>query len=572
MTDHAALVRRSLSDPPEFDRRVREQGEGLADALAAGAFDNDAATLGLELEVYAVDADDLSLAPIPEDVFEGPADKELGLHNAECNAAPSRFDEAGLAAQAEAVAADLTATRERAREHGLEIVLDAMPAVAPAEGTVAYLDDVEVRQGEGPAETATGPVVPGPDPDDPVLVARNMRRDPRYGALDNEAVRRAGGSILFSVPGADLSFRTILFESLATSIQPHVQVPDVSAFPRYHNLATRTLGPLVALAANSPFLPGDCYDLDAAGLTPTELVAETHHELRIAAFEQSMNQACRKVRVPDDLTEPTDAVGHVVADDTYAPFLRGWVEDVPADLDQVAEDGDAVAETADEPGATDGDASTDSDDASTDRSATDASTDDDTRDPWEFDYKRGTFWRWVRGVPGGDAVAGACDEQSLRIEYRPLPTQPTVRDVVGLQALTAGLLHGLVAADHPVADLPWEAAEASFYAAAEDGLDADLAWVDADGERTNDPEVIFGEVFEYARRGLDEQGVPAAARDRYLSPIEARWERGVTPSAWKKDRVRAHLDDGLDLEGALAAMQGEYVDLSRERETFVEWL
>jgi len=548
MTDHVALVRRSLAGTAEFDRRVREQGERIAAALDRGTFDNDAATLGLELEVYAVDADDLTLEPIPEDVFDGPADKELGLHNAECNAAPSRFDEGGIAAQAEAVAADLAATRERAREHGLAVVLDAMPAVAPADGTVTYLDDVDVRGGDAsesdaPESEGDGTAVPGPEAADPVVVARNMRQDPRYGALDNEAVRLAGGSIPFSVPGADLSFQTILFESLATSIQPHVLVPDVADFPRYHNLATRTLGPLLALSSNSPFLPGDCYDLDAAGLTPEELVDETHHELRIAAFEESMNQACRKVRVPDDLAEPRDAVDHVVADDTYAPFLREWIE---------GDDGDEGESAADaEDGAGDGDGAA---------------------EPWEFDYKRGTFWRWVRGVPGGDAVDGACDEQSLRIEYRPLPTQPTVRDVVGLQALTAGLLHGLVAADHPLADLPWADAEASFYGAVADGIDADLAWVDADGQRTGDSETIFDEVFTYARHGLEIQGVSPATRDRYLGPIEARWETGVTPSVWKKSRVRAHLDDGLDLDAALAAMQREYVDLHRERETFADWV
>ena len=331
MTDHESLVRRSLAGTDAFDERVRAQADRLTAALADGAFDNEAATLGLELEVYALDGEgeDRTLAPIPDDVYDGPADKELGLHNAELNAAPSRFDDDGVAAQAAEIESDLAATRERAREHGLEIVLDAMPAVPPAEGTHAYLDDVEVRGGDGAdrgdsATDAERPVVvPGGDPDDPVLVARNMRRDPRYGALDNVAVRRAGGEIDFSVPGAETGYRTILFESLATSIQPHVQVPDPTAFPRYHNLATRTLGPLVALAANSPFLPGDCYgDVD----DPERLVDETHHELRIAAFEQSMNQGCRKVRVPDDLDEPAGALEHVVADDSFAPFLQEWIE------------------------------------------------------------------------------------------------------------------------------------------------------------------------------------------------------------------------------------------------------
>ncbi|MFC7197109.1 hypothetical protein ACFQL4_24770 [Halosimplex aquaticum] len=490
--------------------------------------------------MYALDrtGESPTLAPVPDAVYEGPADKELGLHNAELNAAPSRFDDGGIAAQAEEVAADLAATRERARDHGLEIVLDAMPAVAPEPGTHEYLDDVEIRGTDGDPNDAAAPtdrriVVPGGGPDDPVLVARNMRKDPRYGALDNVAVRRAGGEIEFSVPGATAGYRTILFESLATSIQPHVQVPDPSEFPRYHNLAVRTLGPLLALSTNSPFLPGDCY---GDGADPERLVDDTHHELRIAAFEQSMNQGCRKVRVPDDLGSPADAVEHVVADETFAPFLREWIEDE----DDVEEEGQKGG--------------------------------DPTSAAWEFDYKRGTFWRWVRGVAGGDPVDGACDERSLRIEYRPLPTQPTVRDIVGLQVLTAGLLRGLVAADHPLENLPHEAAEESFYAAVEDGLEADLAWVTADGERTDDSETIFAEVFEFARRGLDEQGVDEETQDRYLDPIEARWEAGVTPSVWKKQRVRDHLDDGDDLEAALAEMQQKYVELSRERESFADWI
>ncbi|MEF8852070.1 MAG: hypothetical protein V5A28_06600 [Haloarculaceae archaeon] len=528
MTDHGALVRRALA--PEaaeaFDRRVREQGDRLVEAVEAGAFDNDALTLGMELEAYAVD-EDCRLAELPEAVFD-PAAKELGLHNAEINADPTPLSTEGIERQAEALAADLATTRERAREHGLEVVLDAMWTVPPAAGTLDYLNDVEVDAGTGDADPGSAPVVPGPDPEDPVVVARNMRRDPRYGTLDNEALRRADGVIPFEVPGAALAFHSILFESLATSIQPHVQVPAVDAFPRYHDLATRTLGPLLALATNSPFLPADCYgDGD-----PERVVADTHHELRIAAFEQSMNQACEKVRVPADLDAPTDVVDHVVADDTYAPFLEEWVADERTGPDAGPVDIDAC---------------------------------------WEFDYKRGTFWRWVRGVVCGDAVDGACDERSLRIEYRPIPTQPTVRDVVGMQVLTAGLLHGLATSDHPLRELPHEAAERAFYSAVEEGLDGDLAWLTADGERTDDRGAVFAEVFEYARRGLAEQGVDAATRDRYLDPIEARVERGVTPSIWKRQRVREALEDGVDFDEAIAAMQREYVRLSRERETFADW-
>jgi hypothetical protein len=591
MTDHAVLVRRALSAETagEFDRRVDEQGRRLTDAIEAGTFDNDAVTVGLELELYAVDGDG-RLAELPADVFEGPAAKELGVHNAELNTAPSRLDDDGIRDQAEAIAAGLAATRERAREHGLDVVLDAMWTVPPAGGTDAYLDDITVDRGGATDEWDSGEdsdrgdasgesddsgvgdtssvdgtddggrsagadrsrVVPGSGEGDPVVFARNMRQDPRYTALDNAALGRAGGVLDLSVPGGERSFRTILFESLATSIQPHVQVPDASAFPRYHNLAVRTLGPVLALATNSPFLPADCYDAD-----PERVVEEGHHELRVAAFEQAMNRGFRKVRVPADLDAATDAVDHVVADDTYGPFLHEWLDE-EADAEDSGGDDTGV-----DPAEGDGEAS--------DREASSA---DDTGlgDCWEFEYKRGSFWRWVRGVARGDAVEGACDERSLRVEYRPLPTQPTVRDVVGFQVLTAGLLHGLAAADHPLCELPWDDAERSFYAAVKDGLAADLAWVTADGEYTTDSDAVFAEVFAHARRGLDDQGVSRSVRERYLDPLEARWERGTTPSMWKRRRVRAALADGADLAGALARMQREYAALSREHETFVDWL
>jgi hypothetical protein len=134
-----------------------------------------------------------------------------------------------------------------------------------------------------------------------------------------------------------------------------------------------------------------------------------------------------------------------------------------------------------------------------------------------------------------------------------------------------GLVHGLVVTDHPIRDLPWADAERAFYAAVEDGLDADLAWVTADGERTTDTAAIFDEVFAYARRGLADLGVDEATAATYLDPLAARWTERTTPSRWKIGQVRAALDDGADLPAAIETMQREYVRLSREHETFADW-
>ena len=507
MSHLAAVVERSLAEETVaiFSDRVEAQADALREAIAAGEMDNDEFAVGLEMEVYAVDGPEGQLATLPASVFDGVANKELGLHNAELNTDPNVLDGDGLAAQADSIATRFDAGQTATRDAGCELVLDAMWTVPPAAGSREYLDSIEWH--------------------DDVAVARNMRPAPRYVAIDNHARRLANGEVTLDVPGVDRTFRTILFESLATSIQPHLQIPSAVALPDYYNAAIRTLGPVVALSANSPFLPADWY---ADVPEPADLVDRTHHELRIAAFEQSVNHTDReKVRVPRDIGDATDVVDRVVADDRYAPFLREWVHD--------------------------GDRQTFHD------------------DHWEFDHKRGTYWRWLRCVVGGDPV-GTGDERSLRIEYRPIPTQPTVRDVVGMQALTVGLIRGLVAADHPIATLPWADAERAFYDAVADGLDAELAWVTASGERTTDSDAVFAEVFEYARHGLRESGVPDADVDHYLGPIETRWERATTPSAWKKARVHEGLDDGLALPAAITAMQQEYIRRSRERSSFAEWL
>ncbi|QLG63008.1 hypothetical protein [Halorarum salinum] len=503
MDDLVGLVKRSLADATrsEFDRRVDEQAALLADAARSGRLDSPGFGLGIELEAYAVD-EERRLARVPETVFETDCDRELGAQNVEFHTDPTPFDGGGVDAQAAQLRRTLRRVRRAAETEGVEIVLDGMWTVPPPEGSPAYLAAVREREG--------------------VRIAENMTPSPRYCAIDNDVTGRCGGEISLSVPGVERRFPSILFESLTSSIQPHVQVPDVEAFPRYHDLAARTLGPVLALATNSPLLPPDLYDVD----DPHRLLGETYHELRILTFEQSINGAWRKVRFPDDVGSATDAVDELVADPTCAPFLREWLAD--------------------------GDRETFADRF------------------WELDHKRGTYWRWLRPVIGGQPVDGG-DRWSIRLEYRPLPTQPSITDNVGFQCLVAGLVRGLGAADHPLATLDREAAERSFYDAVENGLEADLAWVTVDGDRTSDRSVVYEEVFEFARRGLREAGVPPGTIEEYLAPIEARWTDRTTPSRWKLDRVAERLDAGDGFDDAVRGMQAEYVRRAGTGEPFAEW-
>ncbi|ATW89513.1 hypothetical protein halTADL_2799 [Halohasta litchfieldiae] len=497
------LVTRSRSDETaaEFEDRVDDQARRLTETLEAGHLESPDFGIGMELEVYAVD-DEGTLTRLPKSVFEADCAKELGLHNAELNTSPDTLTEAGIEAQADKLRASYESTQAAASEEDCEIVLDAMWSVPPAEGTQSYFGDV--------------------DREDGVLIANNMAHSPRYSAIDTEILDKCGGSVSISVPGADVSFPTILVESLTSSIQPHLQIPDTETFPEAYNAAIATLGPILALSTNSPLLPVDCYDVN----DPESLLDDTHHELRIDVFEQSINGAWEKVKFPDKIDSTTDVIDLLVDDPTVAPFLREWLEDGPRET------------FAD--------------------------------DFWELDHKRGTYWRWLRAVTGGQPV-GDGDEQSLRIEYRPIPTQPTVDDIIGLQCLVTGVIRGLLLTDHPAKTLDQSTAEAAFYSAVRNGLDADLAWITADGEETTDSGKIYAELFEIARHGLREQGVSDDTIDRYLDPIEARWDRQLTPSQWKLDQVRAGLTSGLTFPEAVREMQQEYAARSSTGTPFAEW-
>ncbi|MES3516064.1 MAG: hypothetical protein PPP58_00180 [Natronomonas sp.] len=492
------------SSHEQFDRRVESQAAELADSFGTGAFDNPTFGIGIELELYAVD-DGGRLTEVPKSAFGGGCDKELGKHNAELHTDPNRLTEAGIEAQT----TQLRQRYERANDaagSGTTIVPNAMWSVPPKAGAKPYLSATEDGRRW--------------------VIASNMTPSVRYYAIDNAILDRAGGTVPVSVPGVDAEFPSILVESLTSSIQPHLQIPDLESFPRYHTLAIRTLGPVLAVATNSPLLPVDLYDVE----DPHRLLEETHHELRIPVFEQSVNEgwSAPKVRFPEDIDEPETVLERLVEDLTCAPFLREWIED--------DDRGDSLGDRY-----------------------------------WELNYKRGTYWRWARAVVGGQPVAGGT-ERSIRIEYRPIPTQPTIRGNVGMQCLVAGLLRGLVVTDHPLAELEHEAAKESFYSAVESGIDADLAWVTENGTRTTDSDVIFEELFDLTRRGLRERGVSEETIARYIGPIEHRWEAETTPSVWKLDRVREGLDAGKSLSEAVREMQREYVDRSGDEPPFSTWI
>jgi hypothetical protein len=351
---------------------------------------------------------------------------------------------------------------------------------------------------------------------DGLRLATNMSNAARYHAMSNSGYP----AMTVEAPGVDLSASTVLPESLTTSVQPHYQVPVARDLPKLFGYAVRVAGPLLALAVNSPFVPPDLYD----DPDPERILADAPHEHRVPVFESVMNPVDGepKVRFPRDVETVEEALDRVVAD----PVV------VAADVDGGDRFDDEFA---------------------------------------AFRYKHGSFWRWVRPVFEGATRS----EAHARIEFRPLPGQPTVRDTVAFQAAFAGLLVALPRREHPVADLPWERARENFYAAVEDGIEAELTWVMADGTRTGNRAEAFDDLLAHAATGLEARGVSDDAVDRLLGPIRGRVEHETTPAEWKRDRVRERVARGDAFADAVTATHEAYLDRQEETlldGTFTDWL
>ncbi|RRJ28325.1 hypothetical protein [Halocatena pleomorpha] len=365
-------------------------------------------------------------------------------------------------------------------------------------------------------ESATG-YLTGSVVDNDIRIATNMSGSERYHAMANVEF---GAELSLDAPHVTVSADTVMSESLITSVQPHYQVSHAPDLPTYFQYALRIAGPLLALGVNSPFFPPELYDDDVDIQT---ILDDGWMENRIPVFESILNPPQQpKVCFPEDIDSVETAIDRIVDDRTVVPML----------FDGSDRFGDQFA---------------------------------------HFRHKHGTYWRWVRPVFDGPTKSHA----NARIEFRPLPGQPTVRDVICLQAMYAGLLESLAKREHPVKQLSWDASEENFYTAAQDGLSGSFQWLTADGVETTDKAIIYEELFDYARDGLSLRGLTRREIDRYIAPLEERYQKGVTPARWKHDRVRNAVDSGTPFVEAVWEMQTEYIE--RQEQTliegrFVDWL
>jgi hypothetical protein len=353
---------------------------------------------------------------------------------------------------------------------------------------------------------------------DGLRLSPNVPPSVRYHVMSNtphyEPRRR------LETPNVTLETPTIAPAAFTTSIQPHYQVPTAAALPTHFAYALRAAGPLLALAANSPLFPPSLYDADA---TVEDVLETASLEGRIGLYEDVMNDPDRpaKVRFPRDLEDAAEAVDRIAADPPISPATPTAGERFDGRFAHLR-------------------------------------------------HKHGSYWRWVRPVFGGASEAAA----NARIEFRPLPGQPTVRDATALVAAFGGLMRGLPATDHPVVDLPWERARENFYAAADAGLAAELHWLSADGSETTDVDELYADLFGVAAEGLELAGFDSSTVDARLRPLRARVAARTSPAGWKRTRLRAHADDGASLSTAVLETGSDYLAAQADTlvgGTFADW-
>ncbi|CAL9337331.1 hypothetical protein [Streptomyces sp. enrichment culture] len=154
----------------------------------------------------------------------------------------------------------------------------------------------------------------------------------------------------------------------------------------------------------------------------------------------------------------------------------------------------------------------------------------------ELRTQQSTVWSWNR------PVYDPADGGHLRIEFRALPSGPTLTDIVANAAFLLGLVLDVASEDlEPAAHVPFALARADFYAAARFGLESRLHWPFAPSGHAvphRAAGLVLG-LLPHAARGLRRAGVHPDEAGRWLAVVEERVRTGRTGARWQRAMLDA---------------------------------
>ncbi|MFZ1642045.1 MAG: glutamate--cysteine ligase [Candidatus Contendobacter sp.] len=339
------------------------------------------------------------------------------------------------------------------------------------------------------------------------LTLDHMSGRQRYRAINDQILlRRRGRPMELAIHGAEtlsLTHPDVMLEAATTSFQTHLQVAahDAAAF---FNAALALSAPMVAVAANSPLLFGKVL----------------WQETRIPLFEQGVALAGGVRSNDPNYRRVTFGSGYIQDSmlELFAENQAHYPPLLPVDLS--AEPAEQLP---------------------------------------HLRLHNGTIWRWNRPLLGFDPDG----RPHLRIEHRVMPAGPSIPDTIANAALYYGLVYELARMTPPVsAVLDFAHCRANFYAAAREGLRAEVIWLN--GGRLPLRQLLLEELLPLARRGLRALEIDAADVTDYLDSITARVESGRTGADWQRRFLARHGPD-------LPALTLAYLERQRSGNPVWEW-
>jgi hypothetical protein len=477
-------IDRERFDPVDyeaFEARLEECLVALARLQGHPGFGIGPLTIGAELELFLIDRHGQAL-PRNQEVRAEADDPRVVLEvdrfNLELNLTPAPLAGRPFSALAGELDQLLGDVRRAAAGHGGRIVMAGiLPTLRPEHLRLAALSDAARFRALN-----TG--------------IRRLRREPFRIRID-------GADPL------DLVADDIGLEGANTSFQVHLKV-DPDQFSAHFNAAQLAIGPVLAVAGNSP----------------TFLGHRLWEETRVGLFEQAIDDRDPTGRSRHRMCRV--AFGNHWTDRGALELLEEGVRlhqpVLPAlGLEQPLE----CLAAGRIPGLD------------------------------ELRLHQSTVWRWNRAIY--DPVGGG----HLRIEMRALPAGPTVVDMLANAAFLVGLT--LAVAPHMgtfVRGIAFRQAQQNFYRAARLGLRSALAWpLGGGGQVRMLPAVeLVQRLLPMARRGLLGAGVAAEEAEVLLGVVQGRAACGQTGAVWQR-RVLAAMEPRMGRDRGLAAMLERYLEL-----------
>lgn len=433
-----------------FTEHLINDMKALETMIEQNLFDIDTMRIGAEQELCLVNnhyrpaslsLDILKRANHPNYVTE------LALFNLEINCDPLEFKGNCLSTLEKDIRTHVQAIRKLAREKDAEVVL---AGILP---TIRKFD----------------------------LSPENLTPFDRYKALLDAIGKLRGKEYELRIHGTDelnIKLDSAFIEGCNTGFQVHLQIRPDEFVDRY-NVSQAIAAPVLAVAANSPFLFGK----------------RLWKETRVALFQQSIDTRAssdhlreRSPRVTFGSDWLRGSIMEIYREDMmrFRVLLHSEIED--NSLEQLRK-GKIPSLKA-------------------------------------LTTHNSTVYRWNRPCYGYQG-----DKPHLRIENRILPAGPTPLDEVANAAFWLGLMNGFC--DH-YPDLTkvmeFADAKANFLAAARNGLDTRFNWINK--QKIPASELIEKELLPIAREGLQKAKVHKRDIDRYLNVIAERNQSGRSGSQW----------------------------------------